>query len=90
MALCLASGQKADSLQGRLLEDLVSLYLKKMIAVRQLAATLEYDYSTGGADFIISYLNQAYAPIAIRGACRSDSQSGACHALREPALSTVW
>lgn len=64
-ALCLSGGQQSDSLRGRLLEDIVGLYLKKMITTRQLAATLEYDYSAGGADFIISYLNYAHAPIAI-------------------------
>ena len=64
-ALCLGGGRKADSLKGRLLEDVTGLYLKRIIGTYAPAAALEYDYSPGGADFIISYLNRADAPIAI-------------------------
>lgn len=64
-ALSLSGGQRSDSLRGLLLEDLVGLYLKRIIKARALAATLEYDYSAGGADFIISELSPTNKPIAI-------------------------
>ncbi len=41
-------------LRGRLLEDTVGLYLKRMFLLSSTPATVEYDYSPGGADFIVS------------------------------------
>lgn len=54
----LNSSKKVDltqvgHLRGRLLEDTIAMYLKKLFVNQPVSAALEYDASSGGADFVI-------------------------------------
>ena len=51
--------------QGRLLEDTIGMYLKRLFADQSLPQPPEYDARAGGADFVISRLNQQVEPITI-------------------------
>lgn len=57
-ALCNSGGVldpvAKSELRGRLLEDVVGMYLKRMFLTNSTPAVVEYDYSPGGADFIVS------------------------------------
>ena len=60
----LISERSSDLLKGHLLEDVVGLYLRRVLEVQTASSgVLEYDYLSGGADFIFGFLKQQ--PIAI-------------------------
>lgn len=44
----------ADNARGKLLEDAIGMYLKRLLEKR-MGASLTYDSAQGGADFIVSY-----------------------------------
>ena len=50
--------QKYQLLRGRLLEDAVGMYLKRLFVDPPLSVGLEYDASEGGADLIITRISQ--------------------------------
>ena len=43
-----------SELRGRLLEDIVGMYLKRIFLTNASPAAVEYDYTIGGADFVVS------------------------------------
>ena len=59
------SGLKQKLLRGRLLEDTVGMYLKRLFVNRPLPGVLEYDARDGGADFLISRVTDRLEVIPI-------------------------
>ena len=68
-AICTSGGilgeERASHLRGRLLEDVVGMYLKRIFNPSETPAIVEYDYGSGGADFIVSRTGQKGNSIAI-------------------------
>lgn len=53
----MGSNASYDQYKGKLLEDIIALYIHKIIALRTETA-LNYDPSDGGADFIVKFINK--------------------------------
>lgn len=68
-AICTSGGilgeERTSQLRGRLLEDVVGMYLKRTFNPSETPAIVEYDYSSGGADFIVSRTGQRGDAIVI-------------------------
>ena len=60
-----ARSAKQRMLRGRLLEDAIGMYLKRLFIDQPLPRALEYDAQAGGADFVISRIDQRLELIAI-------------------------
>ena len=60
-----AQSAKWQMLRGRLLEDTIGMYLKRLFVDQPLPRALEYDARAGGADFVISRIDQRLELIAI-------------------------
>ena len=56
---------KWQMLRGRLLEDTIGMYLKRLFVDQPLPHALEYDARAGGADFVISRIDQKLELVAI-------------------------
>lgn len=68
-AMCTSGGvlgeERASLLRGRLLEDAVGMYLKRLFSPSETPAILEYDHDAGGADFIVSQTGQKEDTVTI-------------------------
>ena len=53
-----------DKYKGRLLEDIVGLYLNKLLDL-SVGSSLSYDVTEGGADFIVKFLNERKIAIEV-------------------------